>query len=1097
MIKHLRLFSTLLLLAVASAAWGETTTKYNFVAKNWNSMIDGTVPQESAQWSGTKDGNQFNVSNTPKGVQVTTSGSGVVVTSPKSFTDVNKIVLTYSSSSKGVGSIEVRVGEISLGSQSISKSQVETELTYESETPLSGNVSFVVTCTTNSMGINAIAITEAGGTIDPSLTTTTIIQVPDNFNTDVYTSTDAGQLTATVTADGTAVDGATVTWSSSNTGVATINDEGIVTLVAAGTTTITASYAGVEGEYKASQDTYEITVTSSAPYTQPTTVEANLNNSLFGTNYTGTASGITDESPETGIKDNVTIVYAGSGNHYINDSQIRFYPSNKLTFTAPEGYKISSIVFTSDGTWAATISANVGTYTASSKTWTGNASSVVFTGSGSSRCDMSKATITLTSADAVTAPVISGTTPFLGSTEVTITAEQDATIYYTTNGDEPTTSSTQYSAPFTLEASATVKAIAVKSNKTSEVAEMAFVKTNSYKLNETSGLADGDYYLQFDNAVVTYVKGAYNYIEDDNGAILYYKSNSGLKAGDVINGYKLAKVKTYSGQFEATSISDLNATAGEAPQPTVITIADLLANTASNMSKYVKLEDVAASTDGEGFILSQNGSTIAFYGRNGAAIEDGKSYDIIGFLSQHNSDFQFMVHEQDDISEIGVEYSEAPVITVSDGTEGAKVVTITAAEGANIYYTKDGTTPSEESNKYTEPLTFTEVGNYTISAIAIEEGKQASTVVTSEFEIVAPPAPAIIDLSAGQSISTIEFPSFNGNGYQTLSSYEIVMSDGNAYSWNVNDAMKNGNSLQLKASSGQVGSPVIKTPYGFVVTATYTSAEEMTLTSGETSASGAVVDEDLGTHEVALTVESAEAAFTLATGSKYAVVQSITITALSETVTAKISAAGYSTLYYGTKNLTVPEGMEAYTVKVTTKVERSTTYNAGDVIPAGTGVVLKADKGDYVFTVVDEAPAKDEANMLRGSDEKATTTGGTYYYALTLNADKDPNSAGFYWMKENGAEYEAGAHKAYLALDKTFAELAEGTSTGAKGFLSLPDDDTDGIGQIENGELTIENSVVYDLSGRKLNEVSGRHGSLPLQLPKGIYIVNGKKVVVK
>lgn len=198
-----------------------------------------------------------------------------------------------------------------------------------------------------------------------------------------------------------------------------------------------------------------------------------------------------------------------------------------------------------------------------------------------------------------------------------------------------------------------------------------------------------------------------------------------------------------------------------------------------------------------------------------------------------------------------------------------------------------------------------------------------------------------------------------------------------------------------------------------------------------------------------------------------------------ETIEVTISAAGYSTLYYGTKNLTVPTDMEAYTVKVTTKVERSTTYNAGDVIPAGTGVVLKAAQGTYEFTEAAEAPAKDEANMLRGSDVKATTTGGTYYYALTL--DKNKQNPGFYWMVENGGAYKAGAHKAYLALDETFANLAEGS---AKGFLALPGDETDGIGQIEFGQTG--NAGIYNLNGQKVNKAQ-----------KGIYIVNGKKVVIR
>ena len=203
-------------------------------------------------------------------------------------------------------------------------------------------------------------------------------------------------------------------------------------------------------------------------------------------------------------------------------------------------------------------------------------------------------------------------------------------------------------------------------------------------------------------------------------------------------------------------------------------------------------------------------------------------------------------------------------------------------------------------------------------------------------------------------------------------------------------------------------------------------------------------------------------------------------------VTVTISAAGYSTLYYGTKNLIVPTGMEAYTVKVTTQVERSKTYNAGDVIPAGTGVVLHAEAGTYTFNVSTSAGEADANNMLRGSDEKATTTGGTYYYALTLNANKDIDSAGFYWMVAGGGAYQAGAHKAYLALNQTFTELANGSTNGVKGFLALPEADTDAINAIDNGQLTVDSSVIYNIAGQRINK-----------LQRGVNIVNGKKVLVK
>ncbi|MBO7558654.1 MAG: Ig-like domain-containing protein [Bacteroidaceae bacterium] len=219
----------------------------------------------------------------------------------------------------------------------------------------------------------------------PPVTITITISDEKLTNKDVYVSTNAGKLSATVKEGDTTIDNPSITWTSSNESVATISIMGAVTLVSAGTTTITAAYNGYTAEY-------ELVVTSSAP--QITDFTVTLNNAFFGTNYSGSVSGITDDNPVSGTNNNVTIVYAGSGNHYINDSQTRFYPNNKLTFTSPEGYVFTKIEFTKSGTWACTITSEVGTVT-SNTTWTGQANEVVLTGSGSSRCDMTVVAITL------------------------------------------------------------------------------------------------------------------------------------------------------------------------------------------------------------------------------------------------------------------------------------------------------------------------------------------------------------------------------------------------------------------------------------------------------------------------------------------------------------------------------------------------------------------------------------------------------------------------------------------------------------------------------------------------------------------------------
>lgn len=75
------------------------------------------------------------------------------------------------------------------------------------------------------------------------------------------------------------------------------------------------------------------------------------------------------------------------------------------------------------------------------------------------------------------APVIKGTTPFEAKTEVTIEAEEGATIFYTDDGSTPDTESTEYEGEITLEATTTIKAIAVKDAYQSPVASKTFTKS--------------------------------------------------------------------------------------------------------------------------------------------------------------------------------------------------------------------------------------------------------------------------------------------------------------------------------------------------------------------------------------------------------------------------------------------------------------------------------------------------------------------------------------------------------------------------------------------------------------------------------------------
>lgn len=106
---------------------------------------------------------------------------------------------------------------------------------------------------------------EVEGSGDTRTATTVTIDDSGITNTNVFEGTAAGSFSATVMAGESAVSGASVTWESETPSVATIDAaSGVVTLVAAGSTKITATYAG-DTSYKNSSATYTLTVTNDDP----------------------------------------------------------------------------------------------------------------------------------------------------------------------------------------------------------------------------------------------------------------------------------------------------------------------------------------------------------------------------------------------------------------------------------------------------------------------------------------------------------------------------------------------------------------------------------------------------------------------------------------------------------------------------------------------------------------------------------------------------------------------------------------------------------------------------------------------------------------
>lgn len=179
-----------------------------------------------------------------------------------------------------------------------------------------------------------------------------------------------------------------------------------------------------------------------------------------------------------------------------------------------------------------------------------------------------------------------------------------------------------------------------------------------------------------------------------------------------------------------------------------------------------------------------------------------------------------------------------------------------------------------------------------------------------------------------------------------------------------------------------------------------------------------------------------------------------------------VTEAGYAT-YATNYNVIVPSDVEVMTVKVNAD-KASITLNkvdAGKVIPANTGILVKASAGNHDFVVTsDNGETLD--NDLKAATENVTSVDDKFF-ALAKQGDK----VGFA-LVANGVVIPAG--KAYL-------EVPEGNTHAAK-FFGL-DSEATGINSVKTAKA---DGAYYTLEGVKTTK--------PV---KGIYIHNGKKIVVK
>ncbi len=203
---------------------------------------------------------------------------------------------------------------------------------------------------------------------------------------------------------------------------------------------------------------------------------------------------------------------------------------------------------------------------------------------------------------------------------------------------------------------------------------------------------------------------------------------------------------------------------------------------------------------------------------------------------------------------------------------------------------------------------------------------------------------------------------------------------------------------------------------------------------------------------------------------------------IEEPFALTVSAARYATLYLD-YDAVIPAGLRVYYAE---KIEGETLLmeRINDVIPANTGVIVTGAAGTYTFEQSLDNVAAIEKNLFRGSveDTYITPEKGTKYYVLSMV----DGVVGMYLDELAGGTFKNNAHKAYLPIF-TGESLGIFDTTVNAPDVQLSNRYTfnfGGVTAVESITTTASDEAIYNLNGVRVENPT-----------KGIYIVNGKKIV--
>ncbi len=949
-------------------------------------------------------------------------------------------------------------------------------------------VKITFSSTSNQIGVKNLTLTYAtsGGSGDTSVSTSVTIDASGITNTDVYAGTAAGSLSATVVAGETTLSGATVTWSGNNNAVATIDaSTGVVTLVAAGTVTFTAEYAGVDGTYKPSSKTYEMTVTNSDPNvpgteTNPYTVAEARAAIDAGTGVTGVyATGIVSKivTAYNSTYGNISYNISADGTETADQLQAyRGFSYNGDWFTSADDIQVGDVVV---------VYGNLKKY-----------NSTYEFDSGNQLVSLDRPVVTTPS---ITVDPATVNAPYTGTT---------GTINVTYNNVYPNvgvdtewytdaTCATTTAAPSWIEVSYDSEnnvTYTIQENDGSE-ARTAYMKIWSYSAPEVIEYSE---VITFSQAA--YVVGYATLPFWWSGGKADIESTAGLSQEGLGDDYSISpKLK-----FDSTGdwlLLQFN------ERPTKLSF-EIKGNPSGGV--WAGTFTVQTSEDGVTYTDLKSYTELT-------SVVKSEPFDNLG----ENVRYIKWVYTEKVSGNVALgnivvdKYSVDPAISISSNTVNVGAVAANNAlmtEGT-LDITLENITISDMAQfevKYlTSSLESTTKPEWLDVVVAeqdpsVGEGYVVSYTVmdndgkarSAYFQVY-----GLDDDGSTEALSQVvtieqaayvapatgdQYALFTGN---LVEGDYIIYYDGYA----MNTDVENGRLMYAEVTPE---SDVITTSNAAIVWHIAKSGDYWTIYNAETNAYAAstgvknkaqmLAD---GTDDMALWTVSDEyefvnkanskagvnanlrnngtfgfACYSTSTGGALSLYKKVGDTPVPTSQTVIVSAAGYATMV-AASDLVIPSDVEVFAVEI--RGERAHLERVTTGIPAGEAVVVRADEGEYVFNYATETvDALTVTNDLIAATEPVITDGRQYVLAKPGNEE-----VGFY--KAAGT---IAAGKAYLQISG---------EAPVKGFTFIFNDDATGI-EMVNGQSSMVNDPIFNLAGQRIQK-----------LQRGINIVGGKKVMVK